>query len=136
MSVSKQKDLDFALLILRVSLGVFFVVAGLAQVANWAGGYRDSFSGFAIVSQLGAPTLVSILFPWIEIIIGTLLIAGLATSVVAAVTALLSFVFAVITGFTQGASLSKDILFVAVALALMLLGGGAVSLDGKISKGG
>ena len=136
MTASKQKDLDFALLILRVSLGAFFVVAGLAQVANWAGGYRDTFSGFAIVEQLGSQALISILFPWIELIIGMLLIAGLSTSLVAAVTALLSFVFAVVTGFTQGASLAKEILFVAVALALMLLGGGAISLDGKINRGG
>ena len=64
------------------------------------------------------------------------LVGGLSTSLVAAVTALLSFVFAVVTGFTQGASLAKEILFVAVALALMLLGGGAISLDGKINRGG
>lgn len=138
MKEINQKELDVALLLLRVVLGIYFVIAGLAQVATFAAGYREVFSGFAILGPIGGTatqTIVGILFPWIEIILGVLLVAGLATSVVAAVIALLSFVFTVIGGFIEGASLAKDILFVAVALVLMILGGGNISCDGTIKKG-
>ena len=131
---SAQKDLNYAALILRVTLGTFFALAGLAQLANLAG-FADNVSGFAIVSGGGALTLAAALLPWVELVLGVMLIFGLATSVVAAVVALLSFAFAASTGFTSGASISKEVLFIATALALMLIGAGDISLDGKIRSG-
>jgi uncharacterized membrane protein YphA (DoxX/SURF4 family) len=128
-----SKDTDYAALILRVSLGSFFVIAGLAQLVHLAG-FVDTVKGFAIVNGAGIG-LAQTLFPWIELVLGLMLIFGLATSLVSAITALLSFVFAAVNGFTSGASVSKEVLFIAVALALMLLGAGRISLDGKM-KGG
>ena len=128
----KQKDLDYATLILRVALGVFFAVAGLAQLTEAAAGLRGTVSGFAIVGTSGVISMQAALIPWIELILGVLLIAGLATSVVGAIVALLAFVFASTQGFITGTSLAKELMFVAVGLALMLLGSGNISLDAKI----
>lgn len=133
MKEISQKDVDYAALILRVTVGIFFAVAGLAQLANIAAGFVDTFSGFAIVVNAGTfGNVASSLLPWVELILGVLLIAGLGTSVVATVVAFLSFVFAAQHGFTSGVQLTQEILFVAAGLALMLLGGGNISLDGKI----
>ena len=126
-----QRDFDQATLILRVSLGIYFVVAGLAQLVNYIG-LVDSVSGFGIVTSSFGGGIVATMFPWLELILGLLLILGLTTSIAAALIALASFLLAVVNGFTSGASLSKEILFIAVALALMLMGGGAYSLDGKV----
>lgn len=131
MKEISQKDIDYATLLLRVTMGVFFTLAGLAQLANFAG-LADSVSGFAIVDGGRYLTLAGALLPWVELILGILLISGLATSLAAALIALLSFVFAAKTGFTSGASIAKEVLFVAVALALMLLGAGNISLDAKV----
>src|SRR3989338_11342740 len=99
MKQISEKDFDYATLILRVVLGIFFAVAGLAQLASWAAGYKDTFTGFAIISQVGiTPSLVGILVPWIELILGVLLIFGIATSVVAALVAFIAFVFVAANG--------------------------------------
>ena len=132
-----QKDIDYAALILRLTLGTFFIVAGMAQLLEISG-FAQTVSGFAIVpgdaaaAQGLAATLQRALIPWVEIILGLMLFFGLATSVVAVVVAFLAFVFAASRSFVDGGSIAKEILFVAVGLALMLMGGGRMSVDGHL----
>jgi len=124
-----EKDLNYAMLILRVALGLFFAIAGLAQLLNWAG-FVDIVSGYAIIG--GGTGSMAVVLPWIELVLGLMLIVGLATPLIGALVAFITFILAVVGGFTSGASLSKDIMFIAVALALMMVGAGDISLDGKI----
>ncbi len=129
-----QKDFDLSSMVLRVSLGVYFIIAGLAQIVHYAG-FADNISGYAIVSYIpyaGAQGVVAALFPWIELTLGLLLVLGLATTISALLAALISFMFTVANGFIEGASIARDVLFIAVSLALMLMGGGGYSLDHKV----
>lgn len=129
------KDIDYAILILRLAVGVFFMIAGLAQVLE-INGFVNTVSGFAIVPIAAAEvtTIAQAVLPWIEIILGVLLFFGLGTALAGILVAFLSFVFAAANGFVEGASLVKEILFVAVGLALMLTGGGSMSVDAYIKK--
>lgn len=131
-----QKDFDLSSLLLRVALGSYFIVAALAQLVNYAG-FTDYIAGYAIVPYVpyaGVQGLVAALFPWIELTLGLLLVLGLATTVAALFAALITFLFALVNGFIEGTTIARDVLFITVALALMLMGGGGYSLDGKVRK--
>lgn len=129
-----QKDFDLSSLVLRVALGAYFIIAGLAQLIDYAG-LTDQVSGYAIIPYIpypGAQGIIAALFPWIELTLGLLLVLGLATTLAALLAALVSFMFTVVNGFIEGASIARDVLFIAVSLALMLMGGGGYSLDHKV----
>lgn len=133
-----QKDFDLSSLILRVALGSYFITAGLAQLVDYAG-FTDYIWGYAIIPyipQPGIQGIIAVLFPWIELTLGLLLVLGLFTNVSSLLAALISFVFTVVNGFIEGMTLSREVLFIAVALALMLIGGGGYSLDHRVRKKG
>lgn len=131
---TESRDIDCATLVLRLALGIFFLVAGTAQILS-INGFMNTVSGFAIVDNaLPIASLQGVLFPWIEIILGFMLIFGIVTSLAGLLVAFLSFLFAASHGFVEGSSLVKEILFIAVGLALMLLGGGRFSLDARLRR--
>ena len=80
-----------------VVLGVAFLVAGGAKIAAgpaWPEQARD----------LGAPRIVALVLPWLEIVVGAALVTQLATPVVAviALAMLLAFSGAIAVRLSQG----------------------------------
>jgi uncharacterized membrane protein YphA (DoxX/SURF4 family) len=61
-----------------VALGVVFVVAGATKVAAGAG-WRSQ------AAELGAPSWVSPVLPWVELVLGALLVSQIARRWIAAV---------------------------------------------------
>src|SRR5712691_1855032 len=132
----------FAPTILRVTIGVTFLLSGLPKVQNPAG-----FIGFVTSLGFPAPEIIG----WIPIVLeplgGVLLILGIGTRVV-------SFCFVIemlITAFyvkayhgtpfiqasgKAGTGFELDVLLLGAALMLVVVGSGALSLQRMVLRRG
>ncbi len=138
-----QTDDDTATLILRVLLGVVFFPHGMQKLFGWFGGYGFSGTyGFFIGS--GIPAIFAVLAILAEGL-GSL---GLLTGFLTRVSALgigTNMVVAVLMihhkfgffmnwdGKQPGEGIEYHILVIAIALALIIKGGGKWSIDGLIA---
>jgi putative oxidoreductase len=128
---------DLAMLLARLVLGVLFIDHGM-QKYNGKGGLA-SFEGFLrSLKNVPAPALTSYVVPALEVVGGIALIAGLVTRVVAL---LLAGEMAV-TGFLVkghdldqplvskvGAGVELDLVYLALLVAVLLIGPGRASID-------
>jgi uncharacterized membrane protein YphA (DoxX/SURF4 family) len=130
---------DIGLLLLRLPIGVLFVFAGHMKVfkfgvGNFVAGSLKHIPGY-LPQWAGKAYLYAV--PWAELLVGICLLLGLATRLIGLITALmlLSFMMAV-TGWKdpQGGPFNSSVAYFAVALALMLLGPGRISIDHFISS--
>jgi len=134
----------YAPAVLRLVLGVTFILAGVSKLGNPA--------GFVQVIKSMAPYLPELLgtaygyaLPYLEVVLGALLLLGLWTRVAAWVGA------ALVASFILGVALAtpdvpflfdpaaraipnKDFGFLAIAISLGLTGAGALSLDARGKK--
>ena len=81
MNKSKEKTIELAYLILRLSLGINMFLHGVVRIPkidNFSAGIVESFSG-TILSQ-DMVIIFAYGLPYVELIIGFLLIVGLFTS--------------------------------------------------------
>ena len=119
-------------LILRVTLGVLLVLNGIDK---FAGGITNVQAFFA---ESGVPlaTVTAPLAAFLEIVIGTALIAGLLTRV-SAIVMTGFFAVAIATVKASGGILGSadiDLLYTAGLVSLLLLGPGALAVDNLIAK--
>lgn len=129
---------DIGLLILRLPIGVLFAMAGLLKFRM---GLREFVNKFAsmIPSYLPHPVGVAYLYavPPAELIVGLCLIFGVFARAISVITALMliSFMMAV-TGWRdpQGGPFNASVVYLAIAIALALIGPGRISLDHVIGK--
>lgn len=114
---------------IRVALGAYFLLAGLAKLDNIQG-FIQEVQSFNILSP-HMSTLYGILLPYVEIAGGTLLILGIWTTLAALLISLMLLSFVIAFGFFPrgGSMFNKDILLLAAALSLMYSGAGAMSID-------
>ena len=129
---------DYAPVILRVVLGVILFWHGQAKLLNFAA-VADQFGSLG----LPLPALVTVIAILVEFVGGTLLVLGLLTRL-AALGVVLEFIVIVLLKLTVmrlplidpagsgGAQL--DLLILAVALALLLLGSHTLSLEQMLFK--
>ena len=136
---------DTALLILRLLLGIVFFPHGMQKVFGWFGGngFSASMEGFTV--KMGIPALFAFLAIMAEsagalgLIVGFLTrIAafGIACNMVVAV-AMIHYkngFFMNWFGKQSGEGFEYHILVVAIALAIMIKGGGRLSIDGWLTK--
>jgi uncharacterized membrane protein YphA (DoxX/SURF4 family) len=117
----------YAGLLVRVPLGLYFVLAGLFKL-------KDPDAFVAIVQQkqvLPEPlgTLYGILLPYVEVGAGTFLIFGMWTTLAAIITSLMLLSFIIALGIRDHQPFNKDILLLGAALSLLYSGAGAFSID-------
>jgi putative oxidoreductase len=129
--------LDIALLVNRLSLGLYFLLAGVGKLRTGVGEfYTKAFSGLrpawlpeAVASPFGHA------LPFIEVAVGALLVAGLLARLTAGVMALLLLSFSIALWqaglFVGGAGpFHTNIVFFTLAILLAVTGPGRASLEG------
>jgi putative oxidoreductase len=141
-----QTDDDTATLMLRVLLGVVFFPHGMQKLFGLFGGYGFSGTYGFFTGSLGVPALFAVLAILAEglgclgLLTGflTRLSAfGIGTNMVVAVLMIhhkFGF-FMNWDGKQPGEGIEYHILVIAIALALIIKGGGKWSVDGAIAKG-
>lgn len=140
-----QTDNDKAALILRVLLGIVFFPHGMQKLLGWYGGPGFSGTMHMFTTTMGVPTL----FAFLAIIaegLGSLgLLTGLLTRV-AAFGITVNMIVAVKMvhwqngffmnwfGNQKGEGFEYHLLVIAIGIALMIRGGGALSIDKAIAE--
>lgn len=135
---------DFAPLVLRLVLAVVIFPHGAQKVLGWFGGYGwDGTMGY-LTGTIGLPTAIAALVILIEFLGPIALLLGLCTRL-AALGIIAVMVGAVRTvhqangffmnwsGKQAGEGFEYHLLAIAIGVALLLLGAGALSVDRKIA---
>ena len=131
------RNLDLALLILRVVVGVVFMMHGWQKIFQYGfAGVTGAFGGMGVpLPGITAP-LVSVL----ELVGGILLILGAFTPIVAALLAVNMLGAVLIVHLKNGFFLPNGVEFaltlMAASLALALAGAGRHSVDGALGRRG
>jgi len=131
-TAAPSKALDLSLLVLRVALGAIFIAHG-GQKLFWSGlsGTTQSFETMGVPLAALAGPLVT----FVELFGGLALVAGLFTRVAAggiAVTMTGAILFVHLSqGFFAPQGIEFPMINLAVAVALVLVGPGAWSLDAQ-----
>ena len=136
---------DVAALVLRVLLGVVFFPHGMQKLLGWFGGYGFSGTMDMFTTKMGIPAI----FAFLAIIAEGLGSLGLITGILTRVAAFgiaVEMTIAVYMlhwqngffmnwfGNQKGEGFEYHILVIAIALALMIKGGGKWSVDGALAK--
>ena len=133
-------DGDWVLTVVRVVLGIVFFAHGAQKLLGWFGGHGLSATVRTFRDQLGIPAPLAYLAIAAEFFGGLCLIAGFLTRL-AALGIVITMAVAVITvhlehgfflnwfGEKQGHGFEYHLLAIALALVVIVYGGGALSLD-------
>lgn len=130
-----KNNFELGALILRLVLGVSFLIHGMAK---FQGGIGNTAGWF---ESIGLPGVFAYVVALIEVVGGLMLVAGLFTKVVSVVIAIL-MVGAIFTvklgagflGDGQSAGYELDLAFLAMALALAFTGSKYLAVDQFIFK--
>ena len=136
---------DYALLILRVVLGIVFFIHGAQKTFGWFGGFGFAPSWRYFTGTLGIPAPIAILVFPAEFLGGPALVVGLLGRVAALGIAISMVVATVLVhlpygffmnwyGRQKGEGYEYHLLAIAMALAIVLRGSGALSLDRWLTR--
>jgi putative oxidoreductase len=139
-----RTDDDVAGLVMRLTLGAVFFAHGAQKVFGWWGGYGASatIQGFA---KMGMPPAMTVLIMAAELGGAVLLILGLFTRLgalgIGAVMAGAIFMVHSKVGFfmnwagtQKGEGFEYHLLALGLAIAVLIKGGGALSMDRALSR--
>jgi putative oxidoreductase len=136
---------DFALAIVRLVLGVVFFAHGAQKMLGWFGGYGFSATMDFFTHQMGIPTVFAFLTICTEFFGGLGLIVGFLSRIAAFGIACEMIVAVAIVhrhnGFfmnwgsnQKGEGFEYHLLAIAIALAIVIKGAGALSADHVLSE--
>lgn len=136
---------DIAGLVLRVLLGVVMLPHGAQKLLGWFGGYGFSGTMGFFTDKMGIPAVFAFLVIMSEFFGSLALIAGALTRLAAFGVSCVMLVGALMVhlphgffmnwaGKQQGEGFEFHILAIAIAVALMIKGGGRWSVDGLLTK--
>lgn len=148
MKVLKQllkTDNSISTLVLRLTLGAVFFPHGAQKALGWFGGYGFGGTMGFFTSQMHIPALFAFLAIAAEFAGSVALLLGLCTRVAAlGITSVMVVAIATVhsqfgffmnwTGAQKGEGFEYHLLAIAIAVALMIRGGGKFSADGALSK--
>lgn len=134
----------FDLSVLRIFLGIVIFAHGAQKMLGWfgGGGFASTVSGFSKYMHIAAPVTVLVIF--IEFFGSLMLIFGAFTRIAAlGIFGLFTgIIFTIHPGYffmnwggaTRGEGLEYFLLVFGISLALLISGGGSLSLDSKLSN--
>jgi putative oxidoreductase len=136
---------DFALTVLRLALGAVFFAHGAQKVLGWFGGYGFSGTMAFFTQEMHIPAPFALLAFAAEFLGGIGLVLGLFGRVAAfgiacdmgVAVALIHRhfgLFANWSGTQKGEGFEYHVLAIAIALAIMIRGSGALSIDRSLSR--
>jgi putative oxidoreductase len=119
---------DWGRLVLRVMLGLIFAVHGAQKVFVFG---LDGTAGFMAKIGVPLPMVAAIVVMAVELVGGLALILGLGTRVAAALIAIDMVVAMLLVSLKRSfiGGYEFELMLLAAAASLALLGGGALSLD-------
>ncbi len=136
---------SWAITVVRVTLGVIFFAHGSQKVFGWFGGYGlKGTTGYLI--STGLPPVVAYAVCFFELLGGVGLVLGLLTrlAAVAIITVMIGAIVVVhwAHGFFinwelapgKGHGFEANLAFIAMAVACVIAGGGALSLDALLTR--
>lgn len=140
-----KTDNDYGILILRLTLGIVFFPHGAQKALGWFGGYGLSGTIASFTQEMGLPLAVAVLVIAAEFLGSLGLIVGALTRVAALGIACVMVGAIVLVhypngffmnwyGNKAGEGFEFHLLAVGMALALMIRGGGAWSIDRQLSR--
>lgn len=139
-----QTNNSVATLLVRVALGAVFFPHGAQKALGWFGGYGLSGTMGFFTGTLGIPALFAALAIAAEFLGAIALLAGAVTRVAAlgiasvmAVAMTMHWQFGFFmnwSGQQKGEGIEFHLLALAMAVYLVIRGGGALSVDGAIAK--
>lgn len=141
----RTDDRDYAALILRLTLALVIFPHGAQKVLGWFGGYGFSGTLNFFTETMGLPAVLAVLVIFGEFLapIG-LAIGALARPAAAGlIPIMLGAIFTVHAqhgffmnwyGSQQGEGFEYHLLVIGIALAIVLRGAGALSVDAKLAK--
>jgi putative oxidoreductase len=135
----------FTLFLLRLVLGFLFFVHGSQLVFGWFGGYGLSGSIGAFTEKMGIPAFLAYLAVFSQFLGGLVLIFGFITRI-AALGIAVDMIVAIFLvhlpnglfmnwyGSQKGEGFEFHLLATAIALTLVIAGGGMLSIDRSIAE--
>jgi putative oxidoreductase len=138
-------DNDIATLILRVMLGVVFFPHGAQKVLGWFGGYGFAGTYDAFTNKMGIPRIFTLLAFAAEFLGSIGLVVGFMTRVAAfGIFCVMAVAVKMLHwqhgffmnwfGQQKGEGFEYHLLVMAIAVALMIRGAGAYSVDRVLSE--
>lgn len=143
MNQTRRANLEWAFLLLRLSLGLLFLIAGFGK---FHGGYSSAVNGivgmFASNEENWLPIFMikpyAYILPFVEVAFGALLVVGFLTRPVLVLTGLtlLSLAFGMMVAGNHG-TVANNLVYVAMAAAAMGLSEfNRYSIDGALGSTG
>ncbi len=140
-----QTDNDISSLVLRVLLGIAFFPHGAQKVFGWFGGFGFSGTMGFFTEKMGIPVVFAFLAIMAEFLGPLGLLSGFLTRIaafgIACNMTVAIFMVHIPNGFfmnwfgnQKGEGYEYHILAIAIAIALMIKGGGKLSVDRLISE--
>ena len=122
-------DAMYGPLLIRLALGGYLLMAGLAKLDNIPG-FVNEVQAFNYMPEHFS-TVYGILVPYLEVIFGGMILLGMWTTLAAGMGGLiiLSFVFAFGVFPYTSKIFNKDLILLSAALSLLYTGAGALSID-------
>jgi putative oxidoreductase len=140
-----RTDHDIAPLVLRLTLGIVIFPHGAQKLLGWFGGYGFAGTMQFFTQTMGIPWILALLVVIAEFFGALALIAGFLTrlsafgigSVMAGAIAMVHWqhgFFMNWSGQQAGEGFEFHLLAIGIAIALMVKGGGAASVDGELAR--
>lgn len=128
---------EYGGLLVRLPLGAYFGLQGLSKLANpvlFIEEVRKAKPTLMGINLLTEPlgSLYGILLPYMEIIVGALLIVGMWTTLASILSSLMLTSFILAVGWLVKSDpllFNKDFVLLGASLSLLYIGGGAFSVD-------
>lgn len=124
---------DWAILALRIALGVIFILHGYDKL--WGGIGMTAFTGMVAKIGFPAPAFFAYVAALSEFFGGIALLVGIGTTVASALIGIVMLVAIVAVKGIRFPMIDADVSLFAMAVALFLLGPGRYSLAATMCKG-